>query len=177
MDMILNSNEKNLRTSRRCSRYAREVRMSKMLLHVLVIALMFGTVASADTPARDHGLSAHLLPKRVAAADATGRVKWGYQISLLGKAVAPLDRPVAQSAQALVDFMKKQPAQVQANGIWVVTTHPAAYAPEELADLEELKRLCKTAGLPLFTCRGSELPDGWKRVTSLAWGARNGDSA
>jgi hypothetical protein len=139
-----------------------------MLAVSITVMLASVTAWSANAPARANGLSAHLLPKRVAALDPSGKVKWGYTISLPGAQVTPADRHVVQSAEALVEFLKKQPATVQANGIWVVTTNPAAYGPEETKDLEELKRLCKAAAIPLFICRGAELPDGWQRFSLLA---------
>jgi hypothetical protein len=142
--------------------------MGRVLTVGVTVMLGCAMAWGANAPERAGGLSAHALPKRVAALDPSGRVKWGYTIRLPGTQVPQADRPVVQSAAALVEFLKKQPATVQANGIWVVTTSPAAYSPEEAKDLEELKRLCKAAGIPLFICRGSELPDGWQRFSLLA---------
>ena len=142
--------------------------MGRVLAVSITALLTCVTAWGANAPERAKGLSAHSLPKRVAALDPSGKIKWGYTISLPGVQVAPADRPVVQSAAALVEFLKKQPATVQANGIWVVTTSPAAYSPEETKDLEDLKHLCKAAAIPLFICRGSELPDGWQRFSLLA---------
>lgn len=120
---------------------------------------------AAAGPRRDAGLSVHVLPKDVAELDKSGRLKWGYTISLPRNKQAPAERPVVQSAQALVEFFNTQDTDVQQNGIWVVTTDPSAYADEQLSDLEDLKARCKKASIPLFICRGAELPDGWKRFS------------
>ena len=53
--------------------------------------------------------------------------------------------------------------RVQANGAWIVVTNPAAYSDDEKQFLEDIKAVCRTEKIPLFICRGAELPNGWKR--------------
>ncbi len=73
------------------------------------------------------------------------------------------DRKVFPSAEALFVFFKTLPAMVRQNGVWVLTTNPAAYAESELKQLSVLEDLCKKSKTPLFVTRASELPDGWQR--------------
>jgi hypothetical protein len=64
----------------------------------------------------------------------------------------------------LFAYFEHLPAATQENGIWVVTTHPSSYSEPERAKLKALIVLCTEKNIPIFTCRGSELPNGWKRV-------------
>jgi hypothetical protein len=96
------------------------------------------------------------------------RAKWGFVISLPGDNRAPIDKPVSQSAKALVGALRQQPVAVQQNGIWLFVTNPAAYSAAEKSIVEDLKRLCKKEKIPLFICRGAELPNGWRRFSSRA---------
>ena len=137
---------------------------------LLVLALLTISASSAggSEPKRWDGLSAHSMPKRVASLDASGKTCWGYLLSLPGENTKPpAERTCAHTAKELVSYMKAQASTVQANGIWVITTHPNAYSPEEVADIEDLKALCKKEGIPLFVCRASKLPDGWERFSWL----------
>jgi hypothetical protein len=48
-------------------------------------AISIGALAAhAAEPRREFGLSAHMLPKRVAALDKSGRTKWGFTVSVPG---------------------------------------------------------------------------------------------
>lgn len=140
-----------------------------MRLVILLIALCWLGVVSAAEPDRARGLSAHFLPKRVADADKSKAIKWGFVATTAQTApLAPKDRPVFQSVGELLRHFKGLPTETQRNGIWVVTTNPAAYSPEEAAMLEELKRECKARSVALFVARGSELPHGWQRYSRYA---------
>jgi hypothetical protein len=57
----------------------------------------------------------------------------------------------------------KQDKSVQENGVWIVVTNPDAYSDSEKALLEDVKAACRRAKIPVFICRASELPSGWKR--------------
>ena len=59
---------------------------------------------------------------------------------------------------------KKQAPGVQKNGIWIVYTHPDSYTPKELKELTSLVEDSKNGAFILFTCRASELPNGWKKA-------------
>jgi hypothetical protein len=132
----------------------------KHIALILTNLLIFATVALAAEPQRAGGLSVHLLPKRVAEISKTTA---GFTISQLGTTKPPKGTPTMETAQALVDYFKKQSPEIQQNGLWVVTTHPDSYTEAETKNLDKLKEICTKDKIPLFTCRGSELPDGWKR--------------
>jgi hypothetical protein len=126
----------------------------------LIIALVSASAAVANAPERSKGISAHMLPKRVA--DLGGR-KWGFVISYAEYLKPEQAEPVLQSASELLAFVRKQDQTAQENGIWIVTTHPDAYSEPEKKLLEDVKSLCKTEKIPLFIARGSKLPGGWER--------------
>jgi hypothetical protein len=44
-----------------------------------------------------------------------------------------------------------------------VITDPDAYSAAEKALLEDIKVACQKESIPLFVCRGTDLPNGWKR--------------
>ena len=56
------------------------------------------------------------------------------------------------------------PASVRQNGIWIVTTHPSSYSESEQATLKALSALCAERKIAIYTCRASELPEGWRRL-------------
>ena len=132
----------------------------KYIALILTTLLSVAIVAFAAEPQRAGGLSVHMLPKRVAdISQATA----GFTISKLGNIKPPMGTPTMETAQPLVDYFKKLSPEIQQNGIWVVTTHPDSYTEAETKNLDKLKAISTKDKIPLFTCRGSELPDGWKR--------------
>jgi hypothetical protein len=108
---------------------------------------------------RGAGLSLHLLPKRVA--DLSGQ-PWGLTVDRSWRLQG--EPPAIESAADLLTYFRKQSEGVQANGIWIVTTDPAAYGAEEMRLMEDVEALCGREKIPLFVCRASRLPHGWKRV-------------
>lgn len=132
----------------------------KYIALILTNFLIVATVALAAEPQRTGGLSVHMLPKRVADISKTTA---GFTISQLGSAKPPKSTPTMETAKALVGYFQKQSPEIQQNGIWVVTTHPDSYTEAEIKNLDQLKEICTKDKILLFTCRGSELPDGWKR--------------
>jgi hypothetical protein len=102
----------------------------------------------------------HMLPKRVA--DLGGK-RWGLVVTYAAYLKPEPSEPVLQTAPEVVAFARKQDPRVQANGIWIVTTHPDAYSDSEKKVLEDVKALCGKERIALFIARGSELPNGWKR--------------
>ena len=113
-----------------------------------------------SSPERSKGISIHQLPKRVASL--SGR-KGGFSVDFSNRLKRESDPPVLQTVEDLMAFVRKQDESVQRNGIWIVTTNPDAYSESELSLLEEVKRVCAKEKVPLFICRGAELPNGWKR--------------
>jgi hypothetical protein len=131
-------------------------RITTVLLALLVSA---GLVA-ANAQERSQGISAHMLPKRVAD---IGERPWGFAVDY-SRRLKPESHSVAlQSVAEVLSFVRKQDAGVQENGLWIVTTSPDAYSEDEKKLLEEVKSMCPREKIPLFICRASQLPDGWSR--------------
>jgi len=137
------------------------------VMHPVRFASLFLIVAvcAVAAPSRQGGVSAHMLPKRVAD---LGDMKWGFDITYADYLKPETEKPVIQSAAGLVAFLRKQDKRVQDNGLWIVITNPAAYSDSELALLEDVKTAFRREHLPLFICRGAELPNGWKRYDTDA---------
>lgn len=55
-----------------------------------------------------------------------------------------------------------QSSEVQSNGLWVVLTNPASYGEEENELLADVIKRATKEDIPVYTCRASELPRGWK---------------
>lgn len=125
------------------------------------IALLLTTFAvAATTPERARGISLHMLPKRVAE---LGNMKWGLTVTPASYLTPDARSTTLQSASEFVAFVEKQSASVKQNGVWIVTTHPAAYSEQEKAFLDDVIKACVKERIPLFIVRGSRLPNGWKR--------------
>ena len=139
--------------------------MKKIYNFILLVALVFMATSTAFTEelSREEGLSAHVMPRRVAELDKGKNLKWGFIVSQSHDLKPPLQRPTFQTADELLAYYSQQPKKIQENGIWVILTHPDSYSDEEKENVEKLKRLCKEKGIPLFICRGMDLPNGWKR--------------
>jgi hypothetical protein len=127
-----------------------------LLVSLLLLAT---TIAWSGEPTRENGLSLHMLPKRVASLSGQ---KWGLMSSPSHNQAA--SNKTFQSAAELLKYFKSLPRSVRENGIWIVTTHPDAYSDDEKQVLEDVKKACTQQNIPLFICRGSDLPDGWQRA-------------
>jgi len=125
-----------------------------------VLLLVAALVAVAAAPERSKGISLHMLPKRVAE---LGDLKWGFVVTYADYLKPEKEQPVLQSSSEVLSFVRKQEKGVQANGVWIVVTHPDAYSEPEKALLDEIKNLCRKEEIPLFIARGSQLPNGWQR--------------
>jgi len=125
------------------------IRYFTALLFVVFIISLTGE------PQRERGLSVHMLPDRVA--QINGR-SGGFTV----RGVNEIESTYPDARQ-LVAFFQTLSAPAQENGIWVVTTNPSAYSEIERVKLKTLIELCGEKKIPIFTCRGSELPNGWKR--------------
>ncbi|HKQ59489.1 MAG TPA: hypothetical protein VJY35_16615 [Candidatus Eisenbacteria bacterium] len=124
-----------------------------ILAIMFALALATAAPAAEFAPRRALGLSVHLLPQSIA--DISGG-KGGFTIDEIETTI--------ETAQELVDGFKKLSPGFQRHGIWVVTTHPDVYGPKEKQNLDRLQALCRKDRIPLFLCRGSQLPNGWKRL-------------
>ncbi len=126
---------------------------------VLLITLCAVSVAEV-VPERTKGISMHMFPKQVA--DLGGK-KWGFSVTYARYLKPEPVQPVLQTAPEFLSYVQRQDSGVQENGVWIVITNPDAYSQSEKALLKDVKALCRRDGIPLFICRGSELPNGWKR--------------
>jgi len=133
-------------------------RIVAVLMTLVIGTTLFGSSAAAQE--RSQGISVHMLPKRVA--DIGGR-PWGFTVDSSPRLKAAAQRPVFQTAEDILSFIRKQDSEVQQNGLWIVTTNPDAYSEAEKTLLENVKSMCRQEGIPLFICRASELPNGWTR--------------
>jgi hypothetical protein len=133
--------------------------LSKTKLTVGLI-LLLTTLAFAAAPDRSKGISTHMLPKRVA--DLSG-AKWGLTVTATPYLTPDAGTTTLQTKEFLA-FVQKQSDTVKENGVWIVTTDPEAYSEPEKAFLKQVIAFCKQEKFPLFLVRGSQLPDGWKRV-------------
>jgi hypothetical protein len=124
---------------------------------VLCFTLLPSVAASQE---RTRGISVHMLPKRVAD---LGGTPWGFSVDYSPRLKHESQQPVLQTVEAVLSFVRKQDSGVQENGLWIVTTNPDAYSETEMALLEGVKFMCRQKAIPLFICRASELPYGWKR--------------
>jgi len=112
-------------------------------------------ISGAAEPERAKGLSVHMLPDRIA--------QINHQVGGFGIKSGDGTGSTYSDAIQVVTFFQTLPSATQENGIWVVTTHPSAYSENERTELKKLVALCVEKKIPVFTCRGSELPGGWKR--------------
>jgi hypothetical protein len=125
---------------------------------LIVSASLFETAGAAQQ--RSQGVSVHMLPKRVAD---IGGMAWGFTVDYSPRLKAESQPVVIQTVADLLAYIRKQDVGVQVNGLWIVVTNPDAYSEEEKTLLENVKFMCRRERIPLFICRGSELPNGWKR--------------
>jgi len=122
-------------------------------MKAILIFLLSASLLLAAEPTREGGVSVHFLPDRVAKISGE---RGGFTVK---------DPPATYAEpKDLLAHFQRLPASVHENGIWIVTTHPSSYSETEQAKLKSLAALCAEKKIPVFTCRGSELPKGWKRL-------------
>lgn len=132
--------------------------MKKALFTVLVIGIACTLLGE---PNREKGISMHMLPERVA--KISGQ-KGGFTVNYAPYLKPEKKEPLLRTAEEFKAFVKKQDYEVKANGVWIVTTNPSAYSEIEKALLEDVSTSLRESEAPIFVCRGSELPDGWKQT-------------
>lgn len=132
----------------------------RVALSLFFSLLVVGAMAHAAEPQRSKGISAHLLPKRVA--DITGE-PWGLHIDYAPHLKPEPKEPVLQTVAEVIAYVKKQDAAVVSNGLWVVTTHPSSYSAKELEFQEQLKKELPKQHIPLFWARAAALEQGFQR--------------
>ncbi len=136
-----------------------------LLASLLALGLMRPLQAKDGEPRREAGLFVHLVPRQLAGLQKAQPLASGFVISLPGGGQPAANRPAAGSADELVAFLRRQSAEVQRNGIWLVLAYSKAYTPVEKAHVVELKQACQRGRIPLFIARDQELPKGWQRFS------------
>jgi hypothetical protein len=127
-------------------------------MKTILFLLLTTTLAVGAEPTRDGGLSVHILPDRVA------KFSGGHGGFTVTDPATGNPGSTYATPKELLAYFQQLPAAVRQNGIWVVTTHPDSYSDIEQAKLKELIALCAGNDIPIYTCRASELPNGWKRA-------------
>jgi hypothetical protein len=134
------------------------------LARIIGTAFLVLTLCTLSTgvssPERSKGISMHMLPKRVAD---LGGGKWGLAVTYAKYLKIETELPTLQTTKEFLSFVRKQDESVQQNGVWIVITDPDAYSAAETALLADIKVVCQKESIPLFVCRGVDLPNGWKR--------------
>ncbi len=130
--------------------------MRRVIRGTVLAVLILWLVLPVQAQERSEGISIHMLPKRVAE---MGGMRWGLAVDAAARLKPAAGHPVFQSA---ADLLGQDP-EVQANGVWIVVTHPDAYSGAEKELLEEVKAMSRRENVPLFICQAAELPNGWRR--------------
>jgi len=89
--------------------------------------------------------------------------KWGLAVNPSKFLKPESELPVLQSTGELLNFVRKQDKDVQANGVWIVTTNPDAYSDSEKKLLQDIQILCHRERIVLFLSRTGDSPGSWKR--------------
>jgi hypothetical protein len=129
------------------------------VVKTFLLLLLTTTLLVAAEPSREGGLSVHMLPERVAR---LGNEHGGFTVTDPGS--KNRGATYAEPGE-LLTYFRRLPADVQQNGIWIVTTDPSAYSKSEHSKLKALIALCAQQKIPLYLCRAIELPNGWKPAT------------
>ena len=127
--------------------------MKALFFFLLTASLLF-----AAEPKREAGLSVHMLPDRVA------KISGGHGGFTVSDPTGRNDGKTYGDPKELFAYFQHLPAATQASGLWVVTTNPTSYSQPEQIKLKALIALCTAESIPIYTCRGSELPSGWQRA-------------
>ena len=124
----------------------------------ILLLLLTATFLIAEEPTRADGLSVHMLPDRVA------EIGGGHGGFTVTDPTTHQRGSTCTQPEELLAYFQHLAAPIQQNGIWIVTTHPDSYSDSENARLKSLISLCVEKKIPVYTCRGSELPKGWQRA-------------
>jgi hypothetical protein len=134
--------------------------LTRLIAVVFLVTTLCAFATGVSSPERTKGISMHMLPKRVAD---LGGGKWGFAVTYTKYLKIEVEPPTLQTTKEFLSFVRKQDRAVQENGVWIVITDPDAYSAAEKALLEDIKVACQKESIPLFVCRGTDLPNGWKR--------------
>ena len=103
----------------------------------------------------------HMLPERVA--KISGK-QGGFTVSYAPFLAPENKEPLLRTLKEFKAFITKQKSEVKENGVWIVTTNPVSYSDAETKLLKEVSTSFPGIEVPIFVCRGSELPDGWTQA-------------
>lgn len=126
-------------------------------MKAILFLLLTTTLVITAEPTREGGLSVHMLP------DSVAKFSGGHGGFTVTDPATKKPGSTYATPKELLAYFQDLPPTVRQNGIWVVTTHPDSYSDSEQANLKELIALCVSKKIPIYTCRASELPNGWKR--------------
>ena len=124
----------------------------------LFLLLLTASFLVAAEPKREAGLSVHMLPDRVA------KISGAHGGFTVNDPTGKNDGRTYGDPKELFAYFQHLSAATKENGIWIVTTDPTSYSDAEHAKLKTLITLCTEKSIPIYTCRGMELPNGWKRA-------------
>lgn len=99
-------------------------------------------------PQRAAGISLHLLPERVAILSGQHGGFNAHNRAGEGRFFA--------TPEELQVWLNQQDLSSLQNGLWLMTSHPAAYADEEWQKVERLKGFCTSRKIPFFITRASQ---------------------
>src|SRR3990167_8948607 len=138
----------------------------KFIMFVLICSLVQPAIyaIAAEQPERSKGISVYFNPESVVEQAKAEHKAEHIQRFMVTNAERTSVMAWDSTAQGLVEQIKYQPMELQKNGVWLVFTDPVSYTGEDMREKGELERLTKGNGIPLFECRASDLPDGWKRL-------------
>ena len=128
------------------------------VLKTILFLLLTTTLAMCAEPTRDEGLSVHMLP------DSVAKFGGGHGGFTVTDPATKRPGSTYSTPKELLAYFQQLPAAVRQNGVWVVTTHPDSYSESERAKLDELIETCVSKDIPIYPCRASDLPKGWKRM-------------
>src|SRR3989338_5388212 len=131
--------------------------MKKILSSIVLMFLVVFSNTWGGEPERAEGISVYLVPEHVVREAHVDYVQRFIVKDATGESVLAWD----ETAEGLMNQIKQQPAELRANGVWLVVTQPASYSTRDNQELENLGLLAETNHIPLFQSQASELPHGW----------------
>ncbi|GEM_PF-4396065 len=132
------------------------------ILFILFISFSFllQVWADIDVQNRERGVSVYLVPENV-----EKKVeKKTIQRFIIASSKNPGIEGSSQTAEALMANLLKSYRGNLKYGIWLVLTNPISYSEKDDQEKANLEALAHKHKIPLYVCRGMNLPNGWKQV-------------
>ena len=121
----------------------------------------FNFSANIDVQNRERGVSVYLVPENV---DKMVEKK-SVRRFIIASSKNPGIEGAAQTAEDLVGNLLEAYHEELTYGMWLVLTNPNSYSEKDSQEKANLEALARKHKIPLFVCRGMDLPNGWKQVT------------